>query len=219
MATALEVINVAYSLLNESSSSSFVSDTISLNFLNEALRDVYLRTMIVVDTATINVSTGDYEYDLPSDFMAIPTRDSYKNVCTFITISGSETTLKYKQYPDFFPRSTSSGTPQYFTIQYNPSSPYMSLLLDPTPNANGTISLIYIPESPVLTSTSATIPLPHNLTLPLAYYICWLYKYRDRDPGVGDRFFVMYDAFLRKYTGNLSTSLRKPKVVWAGLSD
>jgi len=219
MPTVSEVINTAYSLLNESSSSSFVSDTISLNFLNEALRDVYLRTMIVINTETINVSTGTYNYNLPSDFMAVPTRDSYKNVCTFITISGSETALKYKQYPDFFPKSSSTGTPQYFTIQYNPTSPYMSLLLDPTPSGNGTINLIYIPQSPVLISTSADIPLPHNLTLPLAYYICWLYKYRDRDPGVGDRFFVMYDAFLRKYTGNLSTSLRKPKVVWAGLSD
>ena len=219
MATVSDVINTAYSLLNETSSSSFVSDTISLNFVNEAIRDVYLRTMIIVSSTTINVTSGDYQYDLPSNFMAIPTRDAYKNICTYITVSGAETELKYKQLPDFFPKSATNGTPAYFTIKFSASSPFMEILLDPTPNATGTINLLYIPQPKLLTSTSATIPLPHNLTMPLAYYVCWLYKYRDRDPAIGDRFFVMYDAMLRKYGGSMSTSLRKPKVVWAGITD
>ena len=256
MVTAREVTNVAYALLKTSAASSLVSDAISLKFLNMAVKDVYLNSSLMVSSTTIYVTTGTYRYDLPSNFMSIAIRDEEKNdPCVYFDDGTSTHKLIYRQYPDFFPLSSTPSTPTAFTIEYITDFPYMELilespyeetpptyiftedstdyfiveyvpytpqiqlLLNPVPNANGTITILFIPRSPILTSQSDPIPLPHALSYPLAYYICSLYFRMLGEVVSAERYFLLYDAGMKKYHRLMSTTLKKLKTIWGGETD
>ena len=107
----------------------------------------------------------------------------------------------------------------YFIAEYVPYTPNIQLLLNPVPNANGTITILFIPRSPILTSQSDPIPLPHALSYPLAYYICSLYFRMLGEVVSAERYFLLYDAGMKKYHRLMSTTLKKLKTIWGGETD
>lgn len=253
MVTVQEVMNVSYALLKETVASSLVSDEISLKFLNMAVKDIYLNSSLIVSSTTVYVTAGTYRYDLPANFMSIAIRDEEKNdPCVYFDDGTSTHKLIYRQYPDFFPLSSTPSTPTAFTIEYITDFPYMELtlespyeetpptyiftedstdyfiveyvpytpqiqlLLNTVPDTDGTITIPFIPCSPILTSSSDSIPLPHAMSHLLAYYMCSLYFRMLGKEILAERYFLLYDAGMKKYHRMMSAVLRKLKTPWSG---
>jgi len=253
MVTVQEVMSLAYTLLKETDASSLVSNEISLKFLNMAVKDIYLNSSLMVSSTTVYVTAGTYRYDLPANFMSIAMRDEEKNdPCVYFDDGISTHKLIYRQYPDFFPISSTPSTPttftieyitdfsymelifespyeetpptyiftedstDYFIVEYVPYTPQIQLLLNPIPDTDGTITVPFIPRSPVLTSLSDSIPLPHAMSHLLAYYMCSLYFRMLGKEISAERYFLLYDAGMKKYHRMMSAVLRKLKTPWSG---
>ena len=220
MATVGDILQLTYDILNESSSSPFISSTYSYALLNQVLKDIYTRTNLITKSTTISVTSGTSSYSLPSDFYTIPTHDQNDDICIYRTDTTPQMPIKYIPYDDYcrLSTTTTSSTPYYFTISNSISTSTLSsfLILYPTPTSTMTITLTYVPNPPTLSTSADIIPLPDDLSLPIASFIAFLYKYRDRDPNYGDRLFQIYEVGIKRYTGRLNKSIQRPTVKWIG---
>lgn len=208
--TVSEIFSLAYDLLNEDSTSSFISQSLSYALLNRAVQDTYERTGMVKKDYDLVTSANSASYDLPSDFFCFPPDNS--------AILYDTTPVPLKDYDDYkSSASSTSDTPQFCSIVYGLSET-VKLYIYPTPSSSYTLKLTYIPFHPTLSSTSDSIYLPKSFKLALASYVVWLYKYRDRTPDYGDRFFVLYDNEVRRTMGRMNKNYRRPLIKWTALS-
>jgi len=220
MATAGDILQITYNILNESSTSPFISSTYSYALLNEALKDIYLRTNLITKEATISVTSGTNSYSLPDDFYSFLTHDYNYDICVYRTDTTPSISIKYVPYDEYKRMAANSyatsSSPSYFSTSHALSGSTLSssILLYPTPSANMTITITYIPEPPTITSDSTVIPLPDDLSLPLASFIAFLYKYRDRDPSYGDHLYQVYETGIRRYMGRLCKTILTPRMIW-----
>lgn len=203
--TASDVINLAYSLLNETPSSGyinpFISESLSLLFLNKAINAVYERTGANVKKHEITTTEDVNEYPLPSDFHSLLPGNKY-------SVFYNNTPLEMLDYQSFLllPPQKSSF-PQVFSLSIN------KIYLHPTPSSQYTVTLYYIPSASV-SSIHDTIDLPDSLILALASYVSWLYKYRDRQFDTGDRLYILFDSEIRRFIGLREKRLARPKIFW-----
>lgn len=81
--------------------------------------------------------------------------------------------------------------------------PRYSIVLSPTPSATATLTVPYIQRPNPVYSSYKAYKLPFNYMLPIVQFAAFLYKYKDREPDYGDRFFTYYDGFARKVAAEL----------------
>jgi hypothetical protein len=73
------------------------------------------------------------------------------------------------------------------------------LVIDPPPSASGdTVLVPYLQEPTPVFSSYRTYRIDDQYEMALAYYAAWLYKYRDRTPDQGDKWFAIFDDAIRK---------------------
>lgn len=198
--TVSEVLQTVYDILNESSSSPFLSQSFSYTLLSRAIDTVYERTGIVTKKYDLTTETGVESYSLPSDFF---------------TLVDSETSV-FHDYPlkftDFHSYRTLPRFESHLPVQYAISG--NRIYLYPVPSQEITVQILYIPHHPAISSDSDTINLPDAFKFPLACYVAWMYKYRDRAPDYGDRLYMVFENELRRYMSLYITRLRRPVIKW-----
>jgi len=76
----------------------------------------------------------------------------------------------------------------------------MYLTVDPPPStASETITVYYVQKPAPVYSSYYSYNLPYSLKDALVYYAAWKYKYRDREPNFGDKWFQFWDLAVRQY--------------------
>lgn len=75
----------------------------------------------------------------------------------------------------------------------------LRLVLNPPPStASHTITAYYIQRPMPVFSDYGVYRFPLQHLRAILHYAAWLYKYRDRTPDFGDRFFKFFDSYVRK---------------------
>lgn len=88
-----------------------------------------------------------------------------------------------------------------YTLQFDP----------PTATASHTATLHYVMKPAPVFSDYGIYPFRSHMDSALVKYAAWLYKYRDRQPDYGDKWFVHYDNQMRKYGTTENRILRKKR--------
>ena len=83
----------------------------------------------------------------------------------------------------------------------------------PTPSEDFDLDIYYYHTLPPIYSPYRSIPIPQDLLIPVACYICWLYKYKDREPAYGDKYFMIFEAGIRRYAP-IKTAEYRPQIKW-----
>ncbi len=289
---AHSIISKVYSLINEATTSTFIDDATTYEFLNSALREVVRRTQLFIKEATIKITAGQKSYPLPNDFLKFfaKTDDDYAEPAlyynsnkityidygTYLSLDRSATariptnyTLNFS-YPasSITGTTTSNATPNNGEVQlvsasgnfsssliggavhvthnsvtYNgyvveyvsptvlvvatqPSTsisagdPYVIsppptniITFYPTPSENFDLPISYYHTLPPIYSPFRSIPIPQDLLIPIACYICWLYKYKDREPVYGDKYFLIFESGIRRLAP-VKTAEYRPQIRW-----
>ena len=276
---AYSIISKVYTLINESSTSTFLDESTTYELLNTALREFARRTQLYVKSSSISIVSGTSSYTLPDDFLKffVKSQDDYVqpsiyynnnkityiDYSTYISYDTTETadipanyTLNFT-YPDNLISGTatssstlsngevnlvdtsksftkslvgatvhvthSSVTCNGYVIAYNSSTsltiatipstsissgdsylisppPTNTITFYPTPSSSFTLPIYYTPSFPPIYSPYRPIPLPNDMLIPIACFICWLYKYKDREPAYGDKYFAIYETAVRRYS-------------------
>jgi len=106
--------------------------------------------------------------------------------------------------------STNISTSDRYVISPPPTN---VITFYPTPSSSFTLPIYYIPSPPPVYSPYRPIPLPNDMLIPIACFICWLYKYKDREPAYGDKYFAIYETAVRRYNP-LRYSEYQPTIKW-----
>ena len=86
----------------------------------------------------------------------------------------------------------------------------LRLVLSPPPSTTGhTITFYYIQRpAPVLSDYGVYRFAPQHLRA-IIHYAAWLYKYRDRNPNFGDKFYQFFDNYIRKSSVQINSGLNR----------
>ena len=83
-----------------------------------------------------------------------------------------------------------------------------AILFDPPPSITGyTIEFPYIQRPAPVFSNYGAYNLQREYCLAVIFYACWLYKYRDSNPSMGDRYYVNFDNQVKRFEYGLSKRL------------
>ena len=75
----------------------------------------------------------------------------------------------------------------------------LRIVMDPPPStASHTITVYYITKPAPVYANFRTFRFPQHLNLATVKYAAWLYKYKDKEPNFGDKWFVMADNEMRR---------------------
>ncbi len=281
-------------LLNEGSTSSFLDDRTSYDFLYEAARKFVNRTNCLRATQTITTVANQSAYNLSADFSKLYLRDLSKRQIvkfndgstTFFPTWCSYEEIVYRNnvdavaVPNFFSiidaptlsalvtgtasvagaasggqctlTDTSSST-KFANVEagdnvhnttdgsdgivlsktdsthlvvalfggsgndWTQADAYviqpqgrLQIVLDPPPSVSGyTVTVYYIALPAPVYSSYGVYRFPKQHIDLLLKYAEFLYKYRDREPAFGDKFFSLYERELRAANASLENSLTK----------
>lgn len=138
-------------------------------------------------------STADFTTVSPGDFIH-NTTDSSHGVIVEVP---STTTAKCCLF-DGTGNDWTTSDAYVITLQ-----PRYKLVLSPTPSATATLTIPYIQKPNPVYSPYRAYKLPFSYMMPIVQFAAFLYKYRDREPDYGDKFFTYYDAFTRKIAAEM----------------
>ncbi len=210
--TAKDILDHTYFMLNESGLSDFIDTDESISMLNYALRELYARTEKLQKNMSLTIATGN-SVSLPTDFLALAERHNPK--VYYVVPGQSPVPLSFIKYPEFVGLpTTATGTPSLFTIANTTSFVTGTLYIHPAASSACTIEGIYIPLPAVVTAPTDTLTIDAYFTIPIASLICWMYKYRDRDPNYGDHHYLAWENALRRYNSFFYNRLDQPTVSW-----
>jgi hypothetical protein len=86
------------------------------------------------------------------------------------------------------------------------------LVLDPAPSASGdTISIEYLYEPAPVYSPYRTYRIDAQYEAGIVYYAAWLYKFRDREPDMADRWYKAWDEMCRRAVKEANKQLGRNK--------
>ena len=87
------------------------------------------------------------------------------------------------------------------------------LIVDPpSSTASHTITLYYLQKPAPVYSNYGMFRFDKEVNNALVKYAAWLYKYRDKDPNYGDKWFVYYENQIKNYNRVVNNTLKKP--IW-----
>ena len=85
----------------------------------------------------------------------------------------------------------------------------MQLVLEQPPDTAGyTLTVPYIQRPNQLYSKYRTFKFPVQYHDVIVMYAAWLYKYKDREPQYGDKWYVLYDQQAKAYSAQLRKSFK-----------
>lgn len=127
-----------------------------LGYFNQRLSRFLLETGVIQKRSTISATAGTSTYDLPADLIDLR-RASW---------GLGQVLSREDEWSSFYSSDSSSGTPEKYAI-YPVGSLKIKLL--PTPDADGTVHILYVPEHSALTGSCVANYLP-NFFMP---FIKW----------------------------------------------
>jgi hypothetical protein len=263
-------------LLEEDSSSGFIDDLTSFNFVNEAAVNLQQRARYLKADDTITTVLDTSNYDLNADYMGLYLKNSSKK--HFIKYSDGTTTSFINWVPHeqivYANNTTSTSTPSRFTVagkasldsqvtgtttsagastggkstltdtgadfsdieagdwvhnttdgshgivvsktsstvlvtalfngtndDWSSSDAYviqpqgrLQLIVDPpSSTAAHTITVPYLQRPAPVYTDYDVFRFPREYTPALVKYAAWLYKYRDREPNYGDKWYIAFE--------------------------
>ena len=88
----------------------------------------------------------------------------------------------------------------------------MLIQFDPPPStAAHTATVYYIQRPAPVYSDYGVFRFPQQYTDALVKYAAWLYKYRDREPNYGDKWFMLFENAVRRYTAQTNHILHRKR--------
>ena len=276
-------------LLEEDSSSGFIDDYTSFQFINEAAVNLQQRAKYLKATDTITTVLSTSEYDLNADYMGLYLKNSSKKF--FIKYSDGTTTIFITWVPHekivYGDNTDDSLMPGRFSVvdkaslasqvtgttssagaatggkstltdaaadfsdveagdwvhnttdgsdgivvsktsstvlttalfngtadDWSNADAYviqpqgrLQLVIDPpSSTASHTITVEYLQRPAPVYSDYDVFRFPREYTTALVKYAAWLYKYRDREPNYGDKWYVMFEqqvGYLKAQTNDM----------------
>lgn len=86
----------------------------------------------------------------------------------------------------------------------------VQLIIDPPPSIAGDTITVYYNQIPAPVFSDYGMYRIQQKYIPLLIqYAAWLYKYRDREPDFGDKFYVQFDQGVREANSSFNRSLSK----------
>jgi len=106
-----------------------------------------------------------------------------------------------------------NGTNDYWTSAdayvIQPQGRYQ-LIFDPAPStADHTATLYYIQRPAPVYSSYGAFRFQSHSTPALTRYAAWLYKYRDKDPNFGDKWYQFFEDMIRKSSNQIDHIKRR----------
>ena len=84
------------------------------------------------------------------------------------------------------------------------------LVLDPPPaNSGDTITVYYIQRPNPVYTAYRRYNFPVDYKAALVHYAAWKYKYVDQEANFGDKFYIYWDATVRRLGGNINNVLNR----------
>lgn len=84
------------------------------------------------------------------------------------------------------------------------------IVLDPPPSTNDhTVTVPYLQRPTPVFSDYGIYRFPKQYSAALVKYAAWLYKYRDKEPNFGDKWFAYYTAQAKQYANQIDHILRR----------
>lgn len=93
-----------------------------------------------------------------------------------------------------------------------PQGRYKLILSAPPSTAGHTITVYYIQRPNPVYHSYGVYRFPSQYNSALVKYAYWLYKYRDKDPKMGDAMFRFWDMETRKYNNTVNKAIRPNKI-------
>lgn len=89
----------------------------------------------------------------------------------------------------------------------------MQLVLNPPPSTAGhTITVSYVQIPPPVFSSYGVYRFQQQIADAIVKYAVWMYRYRDRDPDLGDKFFQYFERQIRRMNSVLRETSDKNKL-------
>lgn len=86
----------------------------------------------------------------------------------------------------------------------------LQLQLNPPPSVAGhTVTLYYIQIPPPVYSVYGTYRFSQSVSEALVKYAAWLWKYADREPNFGDKWYTFFDLQARQYVSLFADSINQ----------
>ncbi|MHA2265643.1 MAG: hypothetical protein ACXAEN_24900 [Candidatus Thorarchaeota archaeon] len=86
----------------------------------------------------------------------------------------------------------------------------MEMILDPPPSvSNEPVELYYIKIPDPAYSDYGTYNVSHSVMEACVKYAAWMYKYRDSEPDMGDRLYVMFDREVREFDRRMKPAVKR----------
>lgn len=84
------------------------------------------------------------------------------------------------------------------------------LVLNPPPSVSGyTVTVTYYAKPAPVYSPYRAFRFTPEAEIPLINYAAWLYKYRDRDPNMGDTFYRLFEMGVRRAVASSGRALNR----------
>jgi hypothetical protein len=139
------LVRMLRELLNESSSSAFLNDRTSYDYLYTAIQDFNFRTHALTTTQSITIAASTSSYNLNPDYVGMALVDTYNRPYIKHTYSGSDTFIFNADYTSVYlnnSTATSAVAESYSTTDAAQPSNVTGTATSAGASANGESSLI-----------------------------------------------------------------------------
>lgn len=152
---------------------------------------------------TLTSTTSDFSDVSPHDIVH-NTTDGSKGVVLSKTSATVLVTALFGGNSDAWAADECSG---YDAFVIQPQG-RMAIQFDPPPStAAHTVTVYYIQRPAPVYSDYGVFRFPQQYAEALVKYAAWLYKYRDREPDYGDKWFMMFENAVRRYISQTNHNL------------
>lgn len=278
-------------VLNESSTSDYMDDRTSYDYLYQAAMELVNRTECLRTTQSITTGASQSDYTLNADFMKLYLRDKDNKLYVKYNDGTSNSFLFYGSYDDIIyeDNTTAQTIPDRFTIiddatdtqisstatstaaavggasiltdttapfadvsagdvahnttdgssgivlsktstsvlstalfdgtanDWTSSDAYviqpqsrLKLMFNPPPStASHTATVYYIQKPAPVYSDYGIYRFPQQYSRGLIMYALWLYKYRDKEPNFGDKYFQFFDMMTRQAANAMNSTFNR----------
>jgi hypothetical protein len=87
------------------------------------------------------------------------------------------------------------------------------IVLVPPPDTDGhTVTVYYLQRPAPVYSNYGLWRFPHQCCNAIVKYAAWLYKYREREPNTGDKWYVIYDQQVKRFANQYDNVFRRKNI-------
>lgn len=154
--------------------------------------------------------------DIAGDFSDVSAGDSVHNTTDNSSGVVLEKTSSTVLITALFPDDPSATVDKDWDISdayvIQPQGRYQ-IVLDPAPSAAGHTLTIYMLQKPApVYGNWRSFRFPSHLNNAVVKYAAWLFKYKDREPNFGDKWFILAENEMRKSKHMIDRALNRHKI-------